>query len=120
MLDHMKKHHTDKTTLFFEGPKKNEREAIIVLKALGFKEAEKNSSSTYSWRDDFPEFTSNEPGSCLAAARHKKSLTQEILSDITGIPRRHISEMENGKRPIGKRTAKKMSEVLDVDYRVFL
>jgi transcriptional regulator with XRE-family HTH domain len=56
----------------------------------------------------------------LAAARHKKSLTQVTLSDITEIPRRHISEMENGKRPIGKKTAKKMAEVLDVDYRVFL
>ena len=119
MLDHTKKHHTDKITLFFEGPKENEREAIIVLKALGFMKTVKNSGST-SWRDAFPEFASNEPGTCLAAARHKKSLTQVTLSDLTEIPRRHISEMENGKRPIGKKTAKKMAEVLDVDYRVFL
>lgn len=119
MLDHTKKHHTDKITLFFEGPKKNEREAIIVLKALGFMNASKNTDSV-SWRDVFLEFASNEPGTCLAAARHKKNLTQVILSDRTGIPRRHISEMENGKRPIGKMTARKMAEVLDVDYRVFL
>ncbi len=46
MLDHTKKHHTDKITLFFEGPKKNKREAIIVLKALGFMETVENSSST--------------------------------------------------------------------------
>ena len=61
-----------------------------------------------------------EPGTCLAAARHKKSLTQVTLSDFAGIPRRHISEMKNGKRPIDKKTAKKMSEVFDVNYRVFL
>ncbi len=119
MLDHTKKHHTDKITLFFEGPKENEREAIIVLKALGFLNTAKN-TDTISWRDAFPEFASNEPGTCLAAARHKKTLTQVILSDLTKIPRRHISEMENGKRPIGKKTAKKMAEVLDVDYRVLL
>jgi DNA-binding XRE family transcriptional regulator len=119
MLEHTKKHHTDKITLLFEGPKEHEREAIIVLKALGFMNTVKNTDSV-SWRDAFPEFASNEPGTCLVAARHKKSLTQETLSEFTGIPRRHISEMENGKRPIGKKTAKKMSEVLDVDYRVFL
>jgi len=119
MLGHTKKHHTDKITLLFEGPKEHEREAIIVLKALGFMNTEKKTDSV-SWRDVFPEFASNESGTCLVAARHKKNLTQEALSELTGIPRRHISEMENGKRPIGKKTAKKMSKVLDVDYRVFL
>ena len=119
MLDHTKKHRTDKITLFFEGPKENEREAIIALKALGFMNTVKNADSV-SWRDAFPEFASNEPGTCLVAARHKKSLTQKLLSDLTKIPRHHISEMENGKRPIGKKTAKKMAVVLDVDYRVFL
>jgi len=47
-------------------------------------------------------------------------LTQVALSEFTGIPRRHISEMENGKRPIGKMTANKLAEALNVDYRVFL
>jgi transcriptional regulator with XRE-family HTH domain len=42
------------------------------------------------------------------------------LSGLTGIPQRHISEMENGKRPIGKKNAKKFAEVLKIDYRVFL
>lgn len=119
MLDHTKKPHTNQVTLFFEGPKEKEREAIIVLKTLGFMNAAKKTDST-SWRDAFPEFASNEPGTCLVAARHKNNLTQETLSEITGIPRRHISEMENGKRPIGKKTAKKISKVLEVDYRVFL
>ncbi len=80
--------------------------------------AEKNDST--QWRDALPEFSSNEPGTCLVAARHKNNFTQEALSEITKIPRRHISEMENGKRPIGKKTAKKISKVLEVDYRVFL
>jgi plasmid maintenance system antidote protein VapI len=42
------------------------------------------------------------------------------LSEMTGIPRRHISEMEHGKRPIGKETARKLAKALDCDYRVFL
>ncbi|NCC85676.1 MAG: XRE family transcriptional regulator [Clostridia bacterium] len=42
------------------------------------------------------------------------------MAKATGIPRRHISEMENNKRTIGKERAKRMAEVLNVDYRVFL
>ena len=113
------KHPTNQITLHFEGPKDKQREAIIVLKALGFVNTVQNSNSI-PWREAFPEFTSNESGTCLVAARHKKGLTQEILSELTGIPRRHISEMENGKRPIGKKTANKLADILDVNYRVFL
>jgi plasmid maintenance system antidote protein VapI len=47
-------------------------------------------------------------------------LTQTKLSELTGIPQHHISEMENGKRPIGKETAKKLAAVCKVDYRLFL
>ena len=36
------------------------------------------------------------------------------------IPQRHISEMENGKRTIGKEMAKRLSKVLHTDYKVFL
>ena len=39
---------------------------------------------------------------------------------MTGIPQGHISEMENGKRPIGKEIAQKLGKALNVDYRVFL
>ncbi len=60
------------------------------------------------------------PASILRGARSKKELTQTRLSELTGIPQRHISEMERGKRPIGKETAKKLSTALNVDYRVFL
>jgi len=42
------------------------------------------------------------------------------LSDNTGIPQRHISEMENNKRPIGKKNAMKFAKALNIDYRVFL
>ncbi|WP_442877394.1 helix-turn-helix domain-containing protein [Desulfolutivibrio sp.] len=39
------------------------------------------------------------------------------LSQATGIPRRHISEMENGKRPIGKKNARLLAEALNIDPR---
>jgi len=60
------------------------------------------------------------PGDRLDAERFKRSMTQARLSELTSIPQHHISEMENGKRPIGKATAKKLSKVFEKDYRAFL
>jgi hypothetical protein len=39
---------------------------------------------------------------------------------MTGLHVRHISEMENAKRPIGKKNAKILGEALHVGYKVFL
>jgi transcriptional regulator with XRE-family HTH domain len=55
------------------------------------------------------------PGAFLVGFRHREGMTQMELSQRTGIPRRHISEIENGRRPIGKVTAQKLSKVLDED-----
>ena len=60
------------------------------------------------------------PGRLLAGARSKEGLTQRQLAALMGIPQRHISEMENGKRPIGKTKAKLFAKVLKIDYRLLL
>lgn len=62
----------------------------------------------------------SKPSVSLRGARGKKGLTQCRLAELTGIPLRYISEMENGRRPIGKETARRLAKVLNVDYRVFL
>lgn len=56
----------------------------------------------------------------LKGIRYREGLTQKQLADATGIPQRHISEMETGKRPIGKETARKLARGLNADYRAFL
>jgi len=50
----------------------------------------------------------------------KEGMTQTRLSELTGIPQRHLSTMEHGKRFIGKKNARLLGKVLKVDYRVFL
>jgi DNA-binding XRE family transcriptional regulator len=60
------------------------------------------------------------PGARLYAERFKRSMTQIKLSELTGIQQHHISDIENGKRSLGKTTAKKLAHVFKVDYRVFL
>ena len=56
----------------------------------------------------------------LAGYRYREDLTQQQLAELTGINRRHISEMEHGKRPIGKENAKKLAKALHCDYRQLL
>lgn len=65
----------------------------------------------------FPDST---VGALLKGARYKEDMTQEQLAEASGIARRHISEMENNRRAIGKERARRLAEVLKVDYRVFL
>ncbi|MCM2356878.1 MAG: helix-turn-helix domain-containing protein [Geobacteraceae bacterium] len=72
------------------------------------------------WREVFPEVSGNEAGAALRGLRLREDLTQSRLSELTGIPQRHISEMENGKRAIGREMAKKLAAVLHSSYKVFL
>lgn len=71
-----------------------------------------------TWYHNISENTT--PGDRLNTERFKRSLTQNALSDLTGISQHHISEMENGKRPIGRETARKFANVFKTDYRFFL
>jgi DNA-binding XRE family transcriptional regulator len=56
----------------------------------------------------------------LRGYRTREALTQVQLAEMTGIPQRHISEMECGKRVIGIVNAKRLAKALNCDYRRFL
>ena len=90
-----------------------------ALRALNVKVEEED--ELIPWRQAFPELKDEDmPGVHLEAARHHAGLTQVALSRKTGIPQRHLSEMENGKRSIGKKRAQVLAQVLKTDYRFFL
>jgi ribosome-binding protein aMBF1 (putative translation factor) len=74
------------------------------------------------WREVFREGIEkfSEVGLMLKGGRHKAGLTQKALADKIGVKPHHISEMEHGKRPIGKNIAHRLAEIFNVDYRVFL
>ena len=95
-------------------------DSIGRLRELAKEEGVADISDNVPWREAFPEFAENFSGTVLSGLRHREEMTQEMLSHITGIPRRHISEMENGNRPIGKENAKKLAAALKTDYRTFL
>jgi len=70
-----------------------------------------------TWEEAFPELGT---GSVLQGARDREGLTQAELAEKIGAKPHHISEMENGKRAIGKSMAKRLAEVLNTGYKVFL
>ena len=80
-----------------------------------------NKSEFITWRDAYPKYAEEQLiGKALAGARYREWLTQMKLAELTSIPQRHISEMENGKRPIGKEMAKRLGKTLNISYKVLL
>jgi DNA-binding XRE family transcriptional regulator len=62
----------------------------------------------------------SEAGLMLRGSRYKAEMTQKDVADALGISQNHISEMENGKRTIGKVMALRFAKLFKTDYRKFL
>lgn len=100
--------------IIFRGSPKELQKLRLEAKKIGVEEVGIPAAEVQA------EFADNIPGTNLQGARFREGFTQVELSQGTGIPQRHISEMENGKRPIGKELARRLADALGVDYRVFL
>ena len=128
MSAHMKKHPTEieirivgEKPKRFTGPKGQLGRIIKMLQQHQFTRIQ-GKDNTISWE----ELASgrirrySRPGLALRGARERAKLSQVELAAKIKIPQYNISKMENGKRPIGKRMAKRLGKALDVDYRLFL
>jgi DNA-binding XRE family transcriptional regulator len=120
MLARTKKHPTDKLVplILMVHPVNVERIKKYVAQ---IEPVDDNEGSTTS-EEFFSKYFSGEskPAVVLRGARGREGFTQQQLAELTGIPQRHISEMENGKRGIGKDNALKLAKALNTDYRLFL
>ena len=117
MRAHTRKRHIESSDMVrFIGPSDKIKEVRKFAASLGLADIE----DTVDYRDAFPELAGKEQEVALRAYRVREGLTQDQLAKLTGIPRRHISDMENGRRPIGKENAKKLAQTLNADYRMFL
>ena len=91
-------------------------EKILELAGIEHSVSEEKEKSI-SWEEAFPEYG---PRDALKGARLMEGLTQAQLAEEINIKPHHVSEMENGKRPIGKEMAKRLSRALNTGYKVFL
>lgn len=61
------------------------------------------------------------PGDNIKIYRKIHKMTQEKLGELLGdIPKQHISNMENGIRPISKNTAKKLDVIFNISVERFI
>lgn len=102
--------------LHFLVPIKKAAEIKKVLACLGGVE-ENEENELVPWQDAFPDFHN---GITLRGFRQRDGLSQGELAEKIGAKQSHISEMEGGKRSIGKALAMKLSKVFDTSYKVFL
>lgn len=78
---------------------------------------EEPDTNLYPVSDLFPEIS---PAMCLRGLRTREGLTQAELAKKLGVKQHHISEMENGKRPVGPEMARRLEEVFGTSRKAFL
>lgn len=78
----------------------------------------KNVSTDEAFADLYSE--TSKPAVMLRASRNKAGMTQTQLAEKLGVRQPDIANMENGRRAISKAMAKKLADVFETDYRVFL
>lgn len=59
-------------------------------------------------------------GATIRGLRARDGLTQTELAKKLEIHQRHVSQIEHGKRTIGKKLAHKLAEIFQTNYRLFL
>ncbi len=90
---------------------------LILLKEIASRDEEAIPADEV-FKDLYTNYTKR--GSALRGARLKGQFIQVELANKIGITQSDLSKMEYGKRPIGKKMAKRLSAILNIDYRVFL
>jgi DNA-binding XRE family transcriptional regulator len=96
--------------------------ADVLTEALaqvghGVRPVNEEGDELYTIEEVFPDFHA---GSCLRGLRGREGLSQKAMAEKLGLPRRHISEMEKGTRPISLEIAKLIDKTFKISYKVFL
>ena len=103
----------------FQIPKEKARAFLVLLKDTYVSlEYEDSIPADDVFKDLDAKYT--RPGVAIRGARGKEEMTQIELAHRLKITQGDLSKMEHGKRPIGKKMAKRLSRILNIDYRIFL
>ncbi len=58
-------------------------------------------------------------GLVLRGIRYREGLSQKRLAEKSGVNQNEISKIENGKRAVGEKVAKRLAKALNIDFRLF-
>lgn len=59
-------------------------------------------------------------GLVLRGARFRENMTQKELAKKSGVSQENISRIENGKRSVGEKLAKKLAKPLKINYKLLV
>lgn len=122
----MKKHLIKKINIIVHGPEEKEfnipvekaRALFLLLNEFEVKKDEQKIPADTVFKELDKKYS--RPGTALQGARLKAKMSQVELAEKLGIDQSDLSKMEHGKRSIGKKMAKRLAAILNVDYRIFL
>jgi ribosome-binding protein aMBF1 (putative translation factor) len=118
----MKMRHTDLEIRAGETILKFTNVPVAKIKPL-ITSLQEYSEESIPWREaakDRIKASGGESAHMVKSSRQMLGLTQVELAKKLKMPQANLSQIENGKRPVGKALAKKLGKIFNVDYRVFL
>lgn len=131
MSERTRVHHTRRRKplmykVIVEFPDKIKTTSFIPEKALlkleEFLETYSDEEKTYPWEELASSRLKKykKSGLALRGARFREGLTQKDLAKRSGVSQENISKMENGKRGIGEKVARRLAKALDIDPSLLL
>ena len=129
MLEHMKKPLTDTAQVFLgvvcQQAILEEVKAVLESKGCAIRQERclplgdelVEDKEWYTIEEVFPH---HHGGDAIRGLRYRENMTQKQLAEQAGISVQNLSNMEHGRRPIGKDMAKKLAKILNTDWRLLL
>lgn len=129
MSEHMKKHpisahgHGGALIISYHHatyaiPKKVAERYIVEAPKARQKKRDQSLSSEHLFGALDKQYT--KAGALLKGLRLREGLTQVEFAKRIAVTQANLSNMENGRRPIGKTVAKRIQKVFGANYRYFL
>lgn len=127
MSAHMKTHLTkeDAFEVVVKIPGKRNRLSYIPTRFLRQFETfleDHEKSDSVEWREVAKDSIAKhkQAGMVLRGARFRENMSQKELAKHSGVSQDNISRIENGKRVVGEKVAKKLAKPLKINYRLLL
>lgn len=127
MSAHMKAHHTNTHVKVVVVKRNSQKISYINAENIGKLEA---FLEKYSEENDEPvawEVLAKEriekhkkAGLVLRGMRYREGLSQKALAKRSKVSQNEISKIENGKRAVGDKVAKRLADALNIDYHLLI
>jgi len=127
MSGHMKAHPTNncKVIIIVHGKEKVSyipENKVKNLEEFLDKYSNSKDDSLVAWeelaRDRIEKY--KKAGLVLRGMRYRENMSQIALAKKSGLTQNEISNIENGKRTVGEKIAKKLAKALNFDYRLLI